>query len=84
MAEEKEPMQNPIDFLIDSFWASLPEQTADELATFQKDVLGTVRDVVDHLIDGAIASTDRHVENARKMREAYRRPEPGGPAPDAA
>ncbi len=71
MANEKEAT-NPINFLIDSFWASLPEQTAEELATFKKDVLSAVRETVDKLIDTEIAWTDRHLENARRMREEYR------------
>ena len=84
MADNNDGFQNPFDFLIDSFWASLPESTADELATFKKDVLVAVRDVVDHVIDWEIEATDRHLENARKMREEYRRRKPEGTAPDAA
>ncbi|MFN0084844.1 MAG: hypothetical protein ACKVX9_05610 [Blastocatellia bacterium] len=85
MAEEKETATNPINFLIDSFWASLPEKTADELGTFKKDVLLAIRDTVDQLIDTEIEQTDRHLENARKMREEYRGCEPRqDAAPDAA
>ncbi|MDX2030573.1 MAG: hypothetical protein SF339_07885 [Blastocatellia bacterium] len=85
MANENETNANPFNFLIDSFWASLPEKTADELATFKKDVLLAVRDTVDQLIDTELAWTDRHLENARKMREEYRRREAQpGAAPDAA
>lgn len=84
MANENETYTNPINFLIDSFWASLPEKTADELATFKKDVLLAVKDTVDQLIDTELAWTDRRVENARKMREEYRNREAQpGAAPDA-
>jgi hypothetical protein len=72
MTDKQEPFTNPFDYLIDSFWASLPEKTADELATFKKDVLLTIRDTVASLIDDEIACTDRHLENARRMRERYR------------
>ena len=84
MANENETYTNPINFLIDSFWASLPEKTADELATFKKDVLLAVKDTVNQLIDTELAWTDRRVENARKMREEYRNREAQpGAAPDA-
>lgn len=84
MANENETYTNPINFLIDSFWASLPEKTADELATFKKDVLLAVKDTVDQLIDTELAWTDRRVENARRMREEYRNREAQpGAAPDA-
>lgn len=63
---------NPFNYVIDSFWASLPEKTADELATFKKDVLTGFRDGVNWLIDEQIKCTDQHIENARRMREQYR------------
>jgi hypothetical protein len=72
MANEQTQRDNPFDFLLDSFWASLPEKTADELATFKKDVLAAVRDTVSSLIDEEIAGTDRRLEHARRMREQYR------------
>lgn len=65
---------NIFDYLIDSFWASLPEQTANEIATFKKDVLKGIRSSVDSLVDHEIACIDRHLENARHMREQYRKP----------
>jgi hypothetical protein len=72
MANEQTQRDNPFDFLLDSFWASLPEKTADELATFKKDVLAAVRDTVSSLIDEEIAGTDWRLEHARRMREQYR------------
>ena len=68
---EKQETGNVFDYVIDSFWASLPEQTADELANFKKDVLKGIRSAVDSLVDSEIACTDRHLENARQMREQY-------------
>lgn len=58
--------------LVDSFWASLPEQTADDLAHVKKTVLTSVRDGITSLIDEELECTDRHLENARRMREQYR------------
>ncbi len=84
MSNEKEQFNNPFDFLVDSFWASLPEKTADELATFKKDVLVAIRDTVSGLINDEIECTDRHLENARKMREQYRREEAADASPNPA
>ncbi len=69
MAEQQ--TENFFDSVIDSFWACLPEQTADEIATFKKDVLRGFRSAVDSFVDSEIARTDRHVENARRMREEW-------------
>ncbi len=71
--EEKQTASDPLSYLIDSFWASLPEKTADELATFKKDVLKGFKSTVDSMIDKEIEWTDKHLENARRMREQYRR-----------
>jgi hypothetical protein len=68
----KETDYNPFCYLIDSFWASLPEKTADQLATYKKDVLRAIKDSVDSCIEHEIKVTDQHVENARRMREQYR------------
>jgi hypothetical protein len=72
MEEKQDTTWNPFGYLIDSFWASLPEKTADELATFKKDVLKEIRSAVDSFIDQEIYWTDQHLENARRMREQYR------------
>jgi hypothetical protein len=64
-----------LDYLADSFWASLPEKTANDLANFKKDVLTRIRSGVDSLIDTEINWTDRRLENARRMREQYRQTE---------
>ncbi|HQR31227.1 MAG TPA: hypothetical protein PLK30_00725 [Blastocatellia bacterium] len=70
MTESK--FENFLDEMVDSFWACLPEEAADNLATFKKDVLKGFRSAVDSFVDTAVAETDRHVENARKMREEWR------------
>jgi DNA-binding transcriptional MocR family regulator len=65
--------RNFVNHLVDSFWASLPEQTADDLAKCKKDALNGVKSFVDSVIDTEIKWTDRHLENARRMREQYAR-----------
>ena len=67
---EQQP-DNIFDSVIDSFWACLPEDTADNLATFKKDVLRGFRSAVDSFVDTSIAETERHLENARRMREEW-------------
>jgi hypothetical protein len=81
---EKQHTGNIFDYLIDSFWASLPEQTADELATFKKDVLKGIRSAVDSLVDTELECIDRHLENARRMREQYSRPKTENAPPNPA
>lgn len=71
MTEQQNSIFDPLNYLIDSFWASLPEEAANDLATFKKDVLSGVKNVVDGLVEQEIKWTDRHLENARKMREQY-------------
>jgi hypothetical protein len=72
MAEQNNNIFAPLNYLIDSFWASLPEETANDLATFKKDVLSGVKNVVDGLVEQEIKWTDRHLDNAHKMREQYK------------
>lgn len=62
---------NPVNLLIDTFWAVLPEKTADELASFKKDLLVSARDTLSFIVSKEIEWTDKHLENARRMRERY-------------
>ena len=78
---DKQTEFNPFYYLIDSFWASLPEKTADQLATFKKDVLKAVKDTVGLCLDREINMTDEHLENARRMREQYRQKRAEGSNP---
>lgn len=80
MSQSSNVEANIFDYLIDSFWAALPEETADNLANFKKDVLKGIRSAVDSVIDSEINCTDRHLENARRMREQYRRHQSGNEA----
>src|SRR5262249_33827841 len=69
---EKQQTDDPFSYLADAFWASLPEECANELADFKKRVLNGVKSAVDSMIDHEINATDRHLENARRMREECR------------
>jgi hypothetical protein len=75
MPENQETTYDPVAYLSDQFWACLPEKTADELATFKKDVLTGIKNAVDRLIDDEIAWTDERLENARRIREEDERAE---------
>ncbi len=76
--EYESPFQG-LNYLIDSFWAAMPEKTADDIAKFKKDVLTRVKDAVDAIIDDEIKWIDVHVENARRMRQNYPRPAEANP-----
>jgi hypothetical protein len=84
MSEPQQPAGDPFSFLTDAIWASLPEKTAEEIATFKKDVLKAVRGAIDRFIDNEIEWTDHHLENARRMREQYANRESENPPPDPA
>jgi hypothetical protein len=72
MSEKQQAECDPIEYLFDSFWASLPEQSANDLADFKKRVLTGLRSVVDSSIDEELNITERRLENARRMREEWR------------
>jgi len=82
--EENRTEWNPCSYLIDCFWASLPEKAADDLATFKKDVLKGFKESMDSFIENEIKRTDEHLENARRMREQYQREENESPPPTPA
>lgn len=62
---------NPLNLLIDTFWAILPERTAEEIAGYKKSLLLTARDTLNFVVSKEIEWTDKHLENARRMRERY-------------
>ncbi len=70
---------NPINLLIDTFWAILPEKTAEELANMKKLALTTTRDTLNWVVSKEIEWTDKHLENARMMRERYQKRPDGTP-----
>lgn len=59
---------DPLGDLFSSLWSVLPEETADDLAKFKKDVLTGIKSVVDTLIEEEIKCMERHVERAREIR----------------
>lgn len=73
MSEKQQTVCDPFSCLADSFWASLPEETANELADFKKRVLNGIKSTVDSVIDHEINRTNQRLENARRMREEHRR-----------
>lgn len=81
MSEKQQTVCDPFDYLADAFWASLPEESADDLADFKKRALGGIKSAVDSLIDREINATDRRLENARRMREEWRRKDTEEEAP---
>lgn len=81
MADQEKKTVNPLNLLIDTFWAILPEKTANEVAGMKKLALLAVRDTLSWVVDKEIEWTDKHLENARKMRDRYE--ERSSPAADA-
>lgn len=75
MPEQETKSVNPLNFLLDTFWAVLPEKTANDLAGMKKIALLTVKDMVDWVVTQEIEWTEKHLENARKMREQYQKKE---------
>ena len=73
MSEKQQTVYDPFNYLADAFWASLPEESANELADFKKRVLNGIKSAVDSIVDHEINATDRHLDNARRMREQYER-----------
>jgi hypothetical protein len=73
MSEKQQTVCDPFDYLADAFWASLPEESANELANFKKRVLNGIKSAVDSMVDHEINATDSRLENARRMREEWRR-----------
>jgi hypothetical protein len=73
MSEQTRVECNFFDDLADSFYAALPEDAANRLADFKKDVLKGIRSAVDSFVDTEITWTDSRLENARRMREERER-----------
>ncbi|MGH9938933.1 MAG: hypothetical protein ACREAM_22050 [Blastocatellia bacterium] len=84
MSEKKQTVCDPFDYLADTFWASLPEDSANDLAAFKKRVLNGIKSTVDSMIDHEINATDRRLENARRMREESRQETTEEAPPDPA
>ena len=68
-AENSNPICDALDQFSASLWACLPEETANDIAKFKRDVLTGIKSCVDTLIDENIKSMERHLEMARKIRE---------------
>jgi hypothetical protein len=81
MSEKQQTACDPFDYFADAFWASLSEETANDLANIKKRALNGIKSAVDSMIDHEINATDRHLENARRMREEWGRKAAGEEAP---
>ena len=81
MSEKQQTVCDPFDYLADAFWASLSEESANELADFKKRVLNGIKSAVDSVVDHEVNTTDRRLENARRMREEWRQKAAEGEAP---
>jgi hypothetical protein len=68
-AETSNSIFEALDQFNASLWACLPEETANDIAKFKRDVLTGIKSCVDTLIDENIKSMERHLEMARKIRE---------------
>ena len=68
-AETSNSIFDALDHFNASLWACLPEETANDIAKFKRDVLTGIKSCVDTLIDENIKSMERHLEMARKIRE---------------
>lgn len=81
MSEQQQTICDPFEYLADAFWASLSEESANELADFKKRVLNGIKSAVDSIVDHEVNATDQRLENARRMREEWRREAAEGEAP---
>jgi hypothetical protein len=83
MAENNSEYEgNFLDCLVESFWASLPEETAESYAQCKKDTLTWVKSTVSSFVDHEINRTEEHLRNAKKMRDEHC--QAGPPAADDA
>ena len=71
MTENTESEGNFFDYLVESFWASLPEETAASYAQCKKDGLTWIKATVTSLVDTELNQTEEHMKNAQKMRDAH-------------
>lgn len=86
MAENSGSGGDFFDFMAESFWATLPEDAAANLAKCKTDSLSWIRDAVTSVINDEIKRTEEHLRNAQKMREAHCKsesPAADGPQPAA-
>lgn len=84
MAENTAENCNFFDDLAETFWATLPEKTADDLAKCKRDGLTWIKDAVTGFVDDEIKTMERHLANARRLRQRCQETEPpaaDGPQP---
>jgi hypothetical protein len=65
---------NIFDFLAESVWAALPEKAAEDIADCKRRALNRVKETIDWIIDEELRAMERHLENARRMRNEWHEP----------
>lgn len=83
MTETTNPELNFFDEIAASFWAIMPEDLANTVAGVKKDFLTGLRSTIDSMVDHDLNCLERHLEQARRMREEWNR-EAAAPAGEAA
>lgn len=62
-----------MDELTASLWAILPDEMANTVAGVKKDFLTSLRSTIDSMVDHDLACLERNLENARHIREEWKR-----------
>ena len=73
MSETTNPEMSVFDEFAASLWAILPEEMANIIAGVKKDLLTGLRSTIDSMVDHDLNCLDRHLDNARHIREEWRR-----------
>src|SRR5262245_53668317 len=71
MSEKQQTVCDPFDYLADTFWASLPEESANELADFKKRVLKGIKSAVDSMVGYESTPADSRLQNAGGTPEEW-------------
>ena len=66
---------NIFDYLAESLWSALPERTAEDIADCKRKTLNRVKETIDWIIDEELRAMERHLENARRMRNECHAPQ---------
>lgn len=73
MSETTNSAMSFMDELTASLWAILPEEMANTVAGVKKDLLTSIRSTIDSMVDHDLACLERNLENARHIREEWKR-----------
>lgn len=73
MSDTTTPERNLFDEFAASLWATLPEEMANTIAGVKKDFLTSIRSTIDSMVDHDLHCLERHLEQARHIREEQQR-----------